>query len=318
MAGTARNEDAAVLKIPANKAIVQTVDILTPIVNDPFSFGRIAACNALSDVYAMGGTPWCAMNIACFPQEWAEGEQQEILIKLLQGGQSALDEAGAVLAGGHTIQDDEIKYGLAVTGIIDPSKIAANNHLTVGLILVLTKPLGIGILSTAVKAKWPGSEESEAEIIRFSGRLNNAAGLAIQEFHLPAATDITGFGLLGHALEMAQASNVCLALYANSLPILPHVLDFASDGLVPGGAYRNRSHCESHVLVEDGVDRDRLMAAYDPQTSGGLLLAVPKEKLQDLCSFLEEKGDLATVVGEVMPSRNDCIQIMFKSQLSTF
>ena len=261
----------------------------------------------------MGGTPWCAMNIACFPQELAEGEHQEILRELLQGGQSALDEAQAVLAGGHTIQDDEIKYGLAVTGIIDPKNIAANNHLTNGLILVLTKPLGIGILSTAVKAHWPGSEESEAQIIKYSGRLNAVGGLAIQEFLLPAATDITGFGLLGHALELAYASNVSLAIFANSLPLLPHVLDFASDGLIPGGAYRNRSHCEHHVLVEEGVDRDRIMAAYDPQTSGGLLLAVPKEKLQDVIAFLTEKGDLAAIIGEVMPGRNDCIQVILKN-----
>ena len=302
MAGTACNEDAAVLSVPPNMAIVQTVDILTPVVNDPYYFGRIAACNALSDVYAMGGTPWCAMNIACFPQDLADNHQ-EILRQLLLGGQAALDEAEAVLAGGHTIQDAELKYGLAVTGIIDPNLIAANNHLTPHLALVLTKPLGIGILSTAVKAKWPHAQEET--IIKVSGRLNAAGAKAIQTYKLPCATDITGFGLLGHALELAQASNVSLQISAKALPLLPHVLDFAADGLIPAGCYRNRQHCAPHIEVQEDVDQDRLLVAYDPQTSGGLLIAVPKPKLQDVLAFLTEQGDAACVIGEVLQARND-------------
>ena len=224
LAGRARNEDAVVLSVPAGKALVQTVDILAPIVNDAFTFGRIAAANALSDVYALGGEPWCAMNVACFPQALAEDDPEHILSDILRGGQSALLEAGAVPAGGHTVQDDELKYGLAVTGIIDPAHIAVNSGLRPGQRLLLTKALGTGILATAVKARWDGAAESEAELARCCGRLNKVGGAVIREFHLPAATDITGFGLGGHALEMALASEVCVALDTAALPLLPRVL----------------------------------------------------------------------------------------------
>ena len=191
LASRARNEDAVVLSVPPGKALVQTVDILAPIVTDAFAFGRIAAANALSDVYALGGEPWCAMNVACFPQALAEDDPEQALTNILRGGQDALLEAGAVLAGGHTVQDDELKYGLAVTGIIDPAHIAVNDGLRPGQRLLLTKALGTGILATAVKARWEGAAESEAELIRCCGRLNKVGGAVIRAFHLPAATDIT-------------------------------------------------------------------------------------------------------------------------------
>ncbi len=285
-------------------AIVQTVDLLTPVVNDAFAFGRIAACNALSDVYAMGGKPWCAMNIACFPQAWLEGETSDVISQVLAGGLSALNEASAVLAGGHSIDDPELKYGLAVTGIIDPARIASNDKLTPGLVLVLTKALGTGILSTAVKAGWPGSEDSEAVITATCGRLNRFGGQAIEQFQLPAATDITGFGLAGHALEMAQASKVALRIASSKLPLLPQVLDFASDGMVPGGCYRNRSFCACRVEKEAGVDELLELLLYDPQTSGGLLLGVPASKVEPVCSYLRAQGDLASVIGEVIPAES--------------
>ncbi len=192
-AGRARNEDAVVVRMPAGKAIVQTVDILAPIVNDAFWFGRIAACNALSDVYALGGQPWCAMNVAFFPTCLTENDPENILANILRGGMDALEEAGAVLAGGHTVQDDELKYGMAVTGIIDPDHVAANDKLRPGLRLLLTKPLGTGILATGVKARWDDHEESEALLQRWCGRLNRIPGEAIAHFRIPAATDITGF-----------------------------------------------------------------------------------------------------------------------------
>ncbi|MBQ7585074.1 MAG: selenide, water dikinase SelD, partial [Desulfovibrionaceae bacterium] len=212
--------------------------------------------------------------------------------------------------GGHTIQDEELKYGLSVTGIIDPQNIAANNHLKKGLSLILTKPLGIGILATAVKAKWEDSDLSEAEIISTSGRLNLGGAKAIQEFKLPAATDITGFGLLGHALELARASQVCLYLKASDFPLLPRVMEYIGLGLIPAGAYRNREHAEKQILVKEGVDPDRLIAGFDPQTSGGLLLAVPKDLESKVISFLKEQGDAAFVIGEVGARRDDCINIV--------
>ena len=191
LAGRAGNEDAAVVRVPAGKALVQTVDILAPIVNDAFHFGRIAAANALSDVYALGGEPWCAMNIACFPQELAENDPEGVLAGILRGGAEAAVEAGAVIVGGHTVQDDELKFGLSVTGIIDPDHVAENCNLRPGLALVLTKPLGTGILATGVKAGWDGAAESEALLCRWCGRLNRFPGEAIRRFRLPAATAIT-------------------------------------------------------------------------------------------------------------------------------
>lgn len=303
LAGRARNEDACIVSVPGGMAIVQTVDLLTPVVNDPYAFGRIAACNALSDVYAMGGRPWCAMNIACFPQDWLEGDSFKVLTELLRGGQSALDEAQAVLAGGHSIDDQELKYGLAVTGIIDPQHIASNDKLVPGHILILTKALGTGILSTALKAGWPGSENSESVITATCGRLNRVAGEAIATFKIPAATDITGFGLAGHALEMATASHVSIRLELSKLPLLPKVLDFAGDGLIPAGCYRNRNFCACHVEKECDVDELLELLLFDPQTSGGLLLAVPEAMLDKVTSFLTSRGDLASVIGQVIPAQ---------------
>jgi len=305
LADRARNEDAVVLAVPEGKALVQTVDILAPIVNDAFAFGRIAAANALSDIYAMGGEPWCAMNVACFPQTLAENDPEHILSDILRGGQSALLEAGAVLAGGHAVQDDELKYGLAVTGIIDPAHMAVNSGLRPGQRLLLTKALGTGILATAVKARWEGAAESETELVRCCGRLNKVGGAVIREFQLSAATDITGFGLGGHALEMALASEVCVALDTASLPLLPRVLAYARDGLIPAGSHLNRKHWICSTLVETDVDESLESVVFDAQTSGGLLLAVSPDLLGAARAMLEAGGDLACEVGEVLSPRRD-------------
>ena len=305
LAGRARNEDAAVLGIPAGKAIVQSVDILTPIVNDAFTFGRIAAANALSDIYVMGGEPWSAMNVACFPQYLAENDPEDTLGRILSGGHSVLLEAGAVLAGGHTVQDDELKYGLAVTGIIDQGHIAVNSGLVPGQRLLLTKGLGTGILATAVKAKWEGATESEQAIAVSCGRLNKVPGKVIRTLRLTAATDITGFGLGGHALEMALASSVCVALDTEALPLLPGVLDYARDGLIPVGSHNNRIHWSGATLAMPGIDEALESIIFDAQTSGGILLAVMPEQLVRARAMLEEGGDLACEVGEVLPPRTD-------------
>ena len=299
VAGRAYNEDAAVLSVPPGYAIVQTVDVLAPIVNDGYAFGRIAAANALSDVYAMGGDPWCAMSLAFFPPELASSENDHTITAILQGSMDVMLEAGAISAGGHTVQDDELKYGLSVTGIIRPDRIARNDGLRPGQILVLTKPLGSGILATGVKAHWENADESEREIVVWCGKLNKGGGRVIQKLALTGATDITGFGLGGHAMEMAHASGVCVAIRLGDLPIMPHALEYARDGLIPAGTHANAAYCKNVTRIAAGADEALVSVVFDAQTSGGLLLAIPPEKLNEAFDILGEFGDLAAVIGEV-------------------
>ncbi len=300
LAGSAHNEDAAVLSLPPGQAIVQSVDVLAPVVNDAYAFGRIAACNALSDIYAMGGSPWCAMSLAFFPPCLLDSP---VLTDILQGSLDAVSEAGAVSAGGHTVQDEELKYGLSVTGVINPKRIARNDGLKPGLKLVLTKPLGIGILATALKANWDHAAESEQAIIHWAGQLNKAGGELIGQLGLPAATDITGFGLGGHAIEMAIASDAAVEIYADRLPLLPYVIDYAQNGLIPAGTHANIKHFLPQTHIESGVDEDQLSVIFDAQTSGGLLLAIPPEKLSEACEFLEQNAALAVEIGQVLEKR---------------
>ena len=312
LAGRACNEDAVVLRVPPGHALVQSVDVLTPVVNDAFAFGRIAAANALSDIYAMGGEPWSAMNVAFFPPALAEDDPEGLLTSILRGGLDAMNEAGAVLAGGHTVQDEELKYGLAVTGVIDPEHLARNDGLKPGQVLLLTKPLGTGVLSTAVKDGWDGAAASEANLVRWCGRLNSVGGTVIRELRLSAATDITGFGLGGHALEMALASHVCVRLVATALPLLPRALEYARDGLIPAGSHRNRTHCACRTRTAQAMDEALESLAFDAQTSGGLLLAVPPDQVEAARALLLGGGDLAAVVGEVLPPRPDGIALLLE------
>ncbi len=299
LAGRALNEDAVVVSLPPGKALVQTVDLLTPIVSDPFSFGRIAACNSLSDVYAMGGHPGSAMSVACFPVDLAL-ESPEVLGRVLEGAMEAMEEAGCVSAGGHTVRDAEMKFGLAVTGFVDPGRMATNAGLRPGQRLVLTKPLGTGVLATAVKAGWEGAAEAAALLRRWCGRLNRLGGEAIGRLGRSAATDVTGFGLGGHAMEMAEASRVSVRLDSQALPLMGRALDYASDGLVPAGSIANRNYasCRTRWLSRKDEDLENLL--FDAQTSGGLLLAAEPEKLADVKAFLQEGGELAAEVGEVL------------------
>lgn len=303
LAGRAYNEDAAVLSVPQGKAIVQTVDVLAPIVNDARSFGRIAAANAMSDIYAMGGEPWCGMSLAFFPPEIAEMDEDNTIVNILEGALEAMAEAGAVSAGGHTVQDEELKFGLSVTGIIDPDRIARNDGLRPGQILLLTKPLGVGILATGVKANWDYAEESEAEISFWCGKLNSAGGDVIRALGLSAATDITGFGLGGHALEMARASKVSIEISASRLPLLPHALDYALDGLIPAGTHANERFCAPYCT--GSIDKALASIVFDAQTSGGLLLAVEGGQLPMAREMLLERGALAAEVGRVAERRAD-------------
>lgn len=260
--------------------MIQTVDFFTPIVDDPYTFGQIAAANALSDVYAMGGEPKLALNIAAFPNCLGP----EILGEILLGGADKVREAGAVLAGGHTIQDEEPKYGLCVTGFVNPKKLWKNYGAEDGDVLILTKPLGSGIINTAIK----GEMAAEAEIafaVKGMTTLNKYAAKIAMKYTVHSCTDVTGFGLAGHALEMAEGSGQTLVIVTKKIPILPGAAGYAQMGLVPAGAYRNREYAKEAVesRIEEVWMEDIL---YDPQTSGGLLLAVPEKEAEELLEEL--------------------------------
>ncbi len=292
-----RNEDAAVVRVPAGKALVQTLDFFTPVVNDPYKFGQIAAANALSDVYAMGGEPWTAMNIVCFP---AGVLGTDMLSAILRGGADKIFEAGAALAGGHSVEDREVKYGLSVTGLVDPDAFAANGNLLPGDVLLATKALGTGILATAVKARWDGCEAMEEDLYRSAARLNIVPARVIRKLGIRAATDITGFGLGGHLLEMLEASHCAAAIHAGRLNLLPGVLELASMGLVPAGSHANRVHRAADCRVESGVNPVLADLVFDAQTSGGMILAVPPGKAAEAGAMLADGGETVAVVGEVL------------------
>lgn len=298
LSGTAHAEDAAILRFPPHMALVQTVDFFTPIVNNPYWFGQIAAANSLSDVYAMGGTPWCAMNIVCFP---IKKLAKDILKEILRGGLDKIQEAGAVLAGGHSVEDQEIKYGLAVTGIVDPDGYATNGGLQPGDHLLLTKPLGSGVLATGLKADLPGAAEIEALLHLWAARLNRVGGEVISCLRLKGATDVTGFGLGGHLLEMATASDVQVQLDARRVPIMDKAMELLSMGMLPAGSFANKKHCMRQAEVKSGVDALRADLIFDAQTSGGLVLGVPEGQVAKAQDMLRQGGDLGDVIGRVVP-----------------
>lgn len=287
-------DDAGVYKLSDTLALVQTLDFFTPMVNDPVLFGKIAAANALSDVYAMGGTPKTALNIVAFPKDM----DVEILGEILRGGADKVMEAGAVLAGGHTIQDDTPKYGLSVTGFVDPRKFWKNFGAQTGDKLILTKALGAGIVNTAIKAELV-TEGARKAVLASMKKLNQDACEVFKEFEVHACTDVTGFGLGGHATEMAVASDRTVVIDTEKLPVLPDVKEFASMGLIPGGAYRNREFTEK-TGVKSVAELWREDLVFDPQTSGGLLAAVPERDVQEIMKRLDAAGLQAGVIGEVV------------------
>ena len=302
LAGGAYREDAAVLRIPPGKALVQSVDVIAPLVNDPARFGAIAAANALSDIYAMGGEPWCALNIAFFPTGRLD---LAILRDMAQGGADTLREADALLVGGHTLDDAAIRFGFSVTGIVDADAIAVNDGLRPGDVLLLTKPLGAGVLSTALKARWEGWEESEEELWRWCSRLNRGGARVIRELGLKAATDVTGFGLGGHLLEMARASGVSVRVDLDSLPLLPRVTEYVQNGLVPAAGYANRAYCRPWTRMRAPVDGIRELLLFDAQSSGGLALAVPEGKLDRAEELLAAQGEAFWRIGAVLPLQDE-------------
>jgi selenide,water dikinase len=274
--------------------LLQTADFFTPIVDDPYRFGQIAAANAFSDIYAMGGEPLTAMNLVCFPCSL----DLAILRDILAGGQSKIEEAGARLCGGHSVQDDEPKYGLSVTGWVEVDRVVRNEGAQVGDALVLTKPLGLGILTTALKRELVSEEEIE-DAIEVASRLNKGARDALREVGVSAATDVTGYGLLGHLSEMLEAGGVGAVVRRSEVPVWERAVPLAADGCYPGGLKSNREYLEGRV-VADGVGPDDLLPLYDPQTSGGLLLAVPEERASTFVRSLEEHGASGAVIGEVI------------------
>ena len=285
MVGVETADDAAVYRVSDEVALIQTVDFFPPMVDDPFTFGQIAAANALSDVYAMGGEPRLALNVVAFPNCLGA----EVLGEILAGGASKVKEAGAVLAGGHSINDEEPKYGLCVSGFVKPDRIWKNGGARTGDVLLLTKPLGVGLINTAVKAGM-ASEEAERKAVESMSCLNKLAMEVLREVEVHSCTDVTGFGLTGHALETARASWKSLVIETDKLEVLPDALFYASMGLVPEGTYRNKAFNKKDVRLEEQVDEAMEDLVFDPQTSGGLLVSLKREDAENVLVRLAEAG----------------------------
>jgi len=296
LVGFNKADDAGVFRLSETVALVQTVDFFPPIVDDPFDFGRIAAANALSDIYAMGGRPLTALNIVGFPaamDPWILGE-------ILRGGAQKIEEAGAVIVGGHSVNDKEVKYGVAVTGLIDPRKVVTNAGARPGDRIYLTKPLGTGLITTGLK-RGAVDPALVALVTAQMAELNREAAEAMVAVEARAATDITGFGLLGHAYEMAAASEVTIRLAADRLPLLPEAARLAGAGMIPGGAGANRAFLAGKVSVAPTVDKNLEHVMYDPQTSGGLFVAVPPDRALQFERELQKRSVPGRCIGEVEP-----------------
>lgn len=289
-------DDAAIYRLSDDLALVLTVDFFPPVVDDPYSFGAIAAANAVSDIYAMGGRPMAGLNIVCFP---AQRLPQSILTEILRGGYDKAAEAGFSIVGGHTLDEDEPKYGLAVIGTINPKNRVTNANAQVGDYLVLTKPLGIGIITTAHKAG-VASADTVQRVVSVMSTLNKGASEAMLEVGVNACTDITGYGLLGHLREITQASGVGAQVVLSQVPVLEEAWALVSEGLAPGGTYKNRSYLEEAIIWDPQISDEAQLVLCDAQTSGGLLIAVSATKVQDLLTSLQQKGVTPAVIGEIV------------------
>ncbi len=297
MVGLREPDDAAVWRLDDERAIVVTTDFFTPVVDDAYDYGSIAAANSLSDVYAMGGQPFLALNIAALP----DNLPAEISREIIRGGAEKAREAGVVIAGGHTVKDQEPKYGLVVIGFVDPRRMLSKGGLQVGDALVLTKPLGFGVTTTALKQQ-KANEQDVLEAVTWMKQLNRTAGQLANEFGLRAGTDITGYSLLGHGIEMAMASGVALKLAFAKIPFISGARKYAEQGIFPGGAFDNKAYFESNVKFPDNMDEPSQMLLFDPQTSGGLLLGVPQDKLDAFLRRTKELNQPAWLIGEAQSS----------------
>lgn len=291
-------DDAAVYRLSDDMALIQTVDFFTPVVDDPYDYGAIAAANAMSDVYAMGGEVVLALNLAAFPPKLPA----EVIAEILRGGAEKVREAGGVIAGGHTVDDEEPKYGLAVMGWVHPERITTKAGAQVGDVLVLTKPLGVGMITTAAKGE-VAEPAHVAQAVETMRTLNRRASQLAQQVGVHAGTDITGFGLLGHAQEMAEKSGVRLRFEVARLPFLDGAVEYAEGWLFPAGTCRNQQCYEPWVEFASHIEEEMRMLLYTPETSGGLLLAVPPGKGQDLTSLFAREGQAAWTVGEVVEGK---------------
>lgn len=294
LVGFESSDDAAVYKINDELALIQTVDIFPPVVDDPYEYGLIAAANSISDVYAMGGLPKLAMNIFCFPEDLPK----DVLHAILQGGYEKVQEADALIVGGHTIKDVEPKYGLCVSGFIHPSQIWYNNTAKPGDVLILTKALGSGILSTAAKGDMLSLAEHKAMISSMAA-LNKVSAQIARPYPINACTDITGFGILGHCLEIAVGSHCSITLDSTALPLLPGTMEYARMGIIPAATYQNRSSVEDLVNLNAGISLEMSDLLFDPQTSGGLLFSLPEKEGQQLLKELNASIPVAKIIGHV-------------------
>ena len=303
LVGYDKSDDASVYRVSDELAIVQTTDFFPPIVDNPFMYGQIAATNALSDVYAMGGEPKLALNIMCIPEKMDKAPVQEIL----RGGYAKAYEAGAIITGGHTIHGAEPIYGLAVTGFVKPENVWTNSGAQPGDVLLLTKPLGVGILTTAAKAGLVEQELLDKLYVQMS-TLNKYAHDVLVKYSVHACTDVTGFGLLGHSYEMASGSGVTIRLHGATLPLMDEARDMAEMGIIPAGAYRNMDYVKPHLKVLPTAQQIFLDLAADPQTSGGLLVALPREDAEPLLRELQTFAPWSAIVGEVSELRATALE----------
>lgn len=293
--GIETSDDAAVYKLTEDIAIIQTLDFFTPVVDDPYTYGAIAAANSLSDVYAMGGKPTVALNIVCFPNCL----NIEVLGEILKGGADKVIEAGAVVIGGHTVEDDEPKYGLSVMGMVHPQKVLKNYGSVVGDVLILTKPIGTGIITTAIKAEM-ASKDVYNEAVKVMSTLNKYSGEIIAEHSVTACTDITGFGIMGHGFEMASASEVTFKLYKDKLPLINGVKEYAQMGLIPAGCYNNKKYLQGKYELRN-IEPWLEDVLFDPQTSGGLLISISSSEGKAMMEKLSKLEIPSQIIGEVVP-----------------
>ncbi len=298
LVGLSGPDDAAVWRLDDSRALVVTTDFFTPIVDDPYDFGAIAAANSLSDIYAMGGKPFLALNIAALPEDLPTDLASEIL----RGGAEKAREAGVVIAGGHTVKDKEPKFGLVAIGFLDPQKMLSKGGLLVGDILILTKPLGFGLITTALKRE-QAEEKDVAEVVGWMKRLNSIAGQLAVELDLRAGTDISGFGLLGHGLEMADASGVELEIQFSQVPFVSAAHNYARMGAFAGGLFDNQAYFGPHVQFDAAIDEIGQMSLFDPQTSGGLLLGVARPRLDEFMERARALNQPVWVIGEAKTGR---------------
>lgn len=301
LVGIETSDDAAVYKLSDDMAVIQTLDFFTPVVDDPYTFGQIAAANSLSDIYAMGGKPTVALNIVCFPSCL----HIDVLGEILKGGADKVIEAGAVVIGGHSVDDEEPKYGLSVMGLVHPDKILKNHGSKPNDVMIITKPLGTGIINTAIKGE-VASKDAYNESVKVMTTLNKYAGEIIAKYDVSACTDITGFGLMGHSYEMANASKVTLKIYKEKIPYIKEAKEYAEMGLVPEGAYNNRHYLEGKYKLND-VPQWMEDILFDPQTSGGLMVTCKREVADEMMKELDNLQLTSAIIGEAVEFKDKYI-----------